>query len=160
MKRGFSNSRNGREKWISVPVNFQGGTLRARKRFSLEKEVRRARVFVCGLGYHELYINGTKQGDAVLNPGVTAYDKRVLYCAYDIGSDLQKGDNVIGVELGYGWYCGRKLIAQVYVEYTDGTVYRDYTANGYGWWMGGAPSRKTAYTAAKCTTRGSNPFIR
>lgn len=126
-------------KWISVPVNFQGGTLRARKRFSLEKEVRRARVCVCGLGYHELYINGTKQGDAVLNPGVTAYDKRVLYCAYDIGSDLQKGDNVIGVELGYGWYCGRKLIAQVYVEYTDGTVYRDYTANGYGWWMGGAP---------------------
>ena len=38
-------------KWISVPSNFQGQTLFARKQFFLEKEIRAARAYVCGVGY-------------------------------------------------------------------------------------------------------------
>ncbi len=34
-----------------------------RKEFALEKKIRRARVYVSGLGYYELYLNGKRVGD-------------------------------------------------------------------------------------------------
>ena len=37
-----------------------------RKTFVLSKPVARARVYVCGLGYYELHLNGRKVGDHVL----------------------------------------------------------------------------------------------
>ncbi len=43
-----------------------------------------ARVFISGLGYHELYINGKKVGDHVLDPAFTRYDVRTLYVAHDV----------------------------------------------------------------------------
>ena len=126
-------------KWVSVPVNFQGGTLLVRKRFQVEKPVRRARAYVCGLGYHECFLNGQKLGEARLNPGVTAYDKRVLYCTYDL-IGLKQGDNVFGAEVGYGWLGARKLLVQIYIDFEDGSCYEDHTANGWGWWVGGSPT--------------------
>src|ERR1700728_645351 len=47
-----------------------------RKTFNLSAPVKRATVYVCGLGYYELYLNGAKIGDHVLDPPVTQYDKR------------------------------------------------------------------------------------
>ena len=127
-------------KWVSVPSNFQGGTLLIRKRFPVEKKVTRARAYVCGLGYHECFCNGKKLGDARLNPGVTAYDKRVLYVTYDLEGALKQGDNVLGVEVGYGWLGMRNLLIQIYLDFEDGTCYEDHTANGWGWWVGGSPT--------------------
>ena len=39
-----------------------------RKAFRVEKPIRRATAYVCGLGYHELRLNGSKVGDHVLDP--------------------------------------------------------------------------------------------
>ncbi len=64
----------------------------------------RARVYLCGLGYHELYLNGAKVGDAVLSPAFTRYDRRALYLTYDVTALLQAGENVFGVILGNGFY--------------------------------------------------------
>src|SRR5438445_4658987 len=83
-----------------------------RRAFSIEKPIRRARVYVSGLGYYELFINGKKVGDRVLEPASTYYNNdqpfklrtRVLYVAHDVTDYLQKGSNVIGVMLGHGWY--------------------------------------------------------
>ncbi len=50
-----------------------------RKEFPIEKKLSRARVYVSGLGYYELRLNGQRVGDHVLDPGWTAYSKRVLY---------------------------------------------------------------------------------
>lgn len=128
-------------KWVSVPVNFNGGTLLFRKVLTLSegKKIVRARAYVCGLGYHEFFINGKKIGNSVLNPAVTEYGKRVFYCVYDMPG-LTAGENVVGIELGYGWYGSRKLLAQFYVEYEDGSVYEDHTSPAYGWWVGGSPT--------------------
>lgn len=131
-------------KWISVPGNFDGGTLLIRKRFGFDKEIQRARVYLCGIGYHELFVNGVKQGNAVLNPGQTAYGKRVLYCTYDVTDALVRGNNVIGAEVCYGWYGDRKILAEIFVEYTDGSTYGDHTSNGYGWWIGGSPTLRSS----------------
>jgi alpha-L-rhamnosidase len=107
-----------------------------RRTFSLGRRIRQARVYVCGLGYYELHINGQKIGDHCLDPAYTRYDKRALYVTYDVTSALRRGKNAIGVILGNGWYnvqtravwdfhkapwrAAPKLYLQLRVEYTDG----------------------------------------
>ena len=121
-----------------------------RKGFEVEKKVRQAKAYVCGLGFYEMYLNGKKVGDQVLAPAVTNYDKRVIqgilyhyddqstqrvyYNTFDITSFLQKGENTVGAILGNGWYNQRdrtvegcmwystpRLLLQVEIEYADGS---------------------------------------
>lgn len=75
-----------------------------RKVFHLQQQVRSATVTLCGLGYHELRLNGKKVGDHVLDPAFTRYDRRVLYVSHDVTDLLRQGENVVGVMLGNGWY--------------------------------------------------------
>ncbi|MDH4202828.1 MAG: family 78 glycoside hydrolase catalytic domain [Phycisphaerae bacterium] len=75
-----------------------------RKSFQAGKRVRRATVYVCGLGYYELRINGTQIGDYTLAPDYTRYDRRVIYNTFDVTDDIRRGENVLGVMLGHGWY--------------------------------------------------------
>ena len=75
-----------------------------RRTFEMPEGVTRARAYVCGLGYYELFLNGTKVGRRVLEPIVTQYDRHVGYSTLDVTSYLKPGVNVIGVILGNGWY--------------------------------------------------------
>ncbi len=75
-----------------------------RREFELASEVESASVRICGLGYYELRLNGSRVGDHVLDPVVTQYDKRVRAVTYDVSEQLQAGANAIGVILGNGWY--------------------------------------------------------
>ena len=75
-----------------------------RKSFDVEKPIRSAQVMVCGLGLHELYVNGQKVGDRVLEPAPTSYDKRSFYNVYDVKSLLEPGRNAMGLMLGNGFY--------------------------------------------------------
>ncbi len=107
-----------------------------RREFSVEKKVRRATAYVCGVGLSELYLNGQKVSDDVLSPAIAAYDKRAFYVTYDVTEQLRLGDNAVGVMLGNGrYYAPRvrvpaecltfgypKLRLQLNVEYTDGTA--------------------------------------
>ena len=111
-----------------------------RKEFTAAKPIRRARLYISGLGYYEAHLNGQRVGDHVLDTGWTTYTRRVLYSTYDVTSLLHQGRNAVGVMLGNGWYnplplrmfgrfnlreyltVGRpRLIAQLNIEYTDGT---------------------------------------
>ncbi len=75
-----------------------------RHQFELSKEVRRATLYICGLGMYEAYINGRHVGDSqVLSPAPTDYRKTVLYNAFDVTTLLSK-ENAIGVVLGNGRY--------------------------------------------------------
>jgi alpha-L-rhamnosidase len=98
-------------KWIGVPnvclVNWESKVLSApyfRKTFICHGLQSQVKVYICGLGYYELYFNGRKVGDQVLDPIVTQYDKRVRYVVYDVTEYLVAGRNVLGVILGNGWY--------------------------------------------------------
>ncbi|MBR2037850.1 MAG: family 78 glycoside hydrolase catalytic domain [Lachnospiraceae bacterium] len=75
-----------------------------RKSFSLPGKIKSGRVYICGLGYHVLYINGKRVGNGLLAPGVSQYDKTVYYETHDVTDYLISGDNVIGVVLGNGLY--------------------------------------------------------
>ena len=128
--------------WTAMPANFIGGSLRFRKILALpeNKKIVKARAYVCGLGYHEFYVNGQKIGNEVLNPSVTEYSRRVEYVTYDFTKELEDDkQNVIAFELGNGWYGTRKLMAQFYVYFDDGSVYEDHSAPVHGWWVSGSP---------------------
>ncbi len=106
-----------------------------RKEFETGKEIKAATAFVSGLGLFEMYINGKKIGDQVLAPGLTEYNKKAFYMAFDVTENLVKGDNAIGLVLGNGrffaprgnvptltrTYGFPKAICQIEIEFTDGT---------------------------------------
>ena len=77
-----------------------------RKEVTVDDSVVQARVYVSGLGFYELRVNGHKVGDAVLSPAFTRYDQTVLYQTFDITPFLRGGTNVFGIILGNGWYNG------------------------------------------------------
>ncbi|MBC3758675.1 family 78 glycoside hydrolase catalytic domain [Hyunsoonleella sp. SJ7] len=74
-----------------------------RKSFSISKEIASAQIAVCGLGLYELYLNGKKVGDRVLDPAQTSYDKRAFYVRHDITEAIGK-NNSLGLMLGNGFY--------------------------------------------------------
>ena len=62
------------------------------------------KVYISGLGYYLLYLNGKRVGDHVLDPIVTRYDMRARYVEYDVTPLLKPGSNTIAIILGNGWY--------------------------------------------------------
>lgn len=75
-----------------------------RKEFLLSNAIKRARLYISGLGLYECFINGQKVGTDVLAPALTDYSKRVNYNVYDVSELLKKNNNTIGVTLGNGYF--------------------------------------------------------
>lgn len=88
-----------------------------RKEISIEKNIHAAHIYIAGLGYNELYLNGKRIGSAVLNPGQTSYDKRAFYAIYDVTSALKKGKNAVGVMLGNGFYGQNMAFGVKFLDY-------------------------------------------
>lgn len=74
-----------------------------RKNFNLNKSVESAYLYVASFGYHEVYVNGQKVTDGVMNPVSSYMKKRLPYLTYDIKPYLNRGDNVIGIWHAAGW---------------------------------------------------------
>ena len=75
-----------------------------RRSFRLEAGVRKAILCVCGLGYNETFLNGSKVTSAILTPCLSNYDSTSYYNTYDVTAMLAPGENVLGVVLGNGLY--------------------------------------------------------
>lgn len=99
------------------------------------RKVKRAMLYISGLGTYEAYINGKRVGDDFLAPALTFYGKKVYYNTYDVTDLLNEGKNALGVVLGNGRYFwlraqGKpiagfglpRLLTQLVLEYTDGST--------------------------------------
>ncbi len=78
-----------------------------RSEFDLEKDAGKVVVHLCGLGFHELYINGKRPDSRFYAPSLSQYDCRVGYIDYDVTELVQPGKNAIVVFLGDGFYNSR-----------------------------------------------------
>lgn len=76
----------------------------ARRQFFLSKEVKRAQAKVCGLGQFVFWLNGQKVGNHELDPGWTNYRRLIQYVTFDVTDYLRLGGNVLGAEVGNGWF--------------------------------------------------------
>ena len=107
------------------------------KRFVVSQKVERATLFITAPGYYEARLNGQKIGDRVLDPSPTQFDKRIRYSTYLLDEDIIRGENVLKVLLGHGWYqvgahaawnfdaatwkAAPRMLAELKLEYADGT---------------------------------------
>ena len=108
-----------------------------RKEFTAEKEISEATVYMSGIGYSILSINGQLADDCFLDPCNTQYNKTVLYRTFDVTNLLvSKGKNALAVELGNGffkeeggvwnwgsaeWKDAPMLLFYLLIRYEDGT---------------------------------------
>lgn len=106
-----------------------------RKPFSVESEIKRARLYITALGIYEAEVNGQRVGDHVLAPG---YNFRHVYDTYDITDLVRRGDNAISTSVGERWFAGTLtskgghrnnygdtigLLSLLTVTLTNGTIY-------------------------------------
>ena len=112
--------------WTGQWINGQGEEGRVQafyKDFCLESIPKKARLYICGLGYFSAKINGRALDDAYFIPPVTDYSirntlieegshissgHRVNYYTYDIADFLCKGNNGLYVEVAGGYYSNRE----------------------------------------------------
>lgn len=117
----------------ALPLAPYDPAVRMRREFIIQKEIKRARLYITAHGIYEVKINGNEITDAVLTPGFTTYDKRIKYQVYDVDSFLDEGKNAIGVTIADGWYKGKialgrgceygevpGLLLKLLVNYEDG----------------------------------------
>ncbi len=77
-----------------------------RRDIRLQGKVKQATIYICGLGFYELTMNGQKIGDAEFAPLWSDYDKSVFYNTYDVTSNISPRTThlYMNVLLGNGFY--------------------------------------------------------
>ena len=76
-----------------------------RKEFkSKGKKLRRATLFISGLGLYEAYVNGSKINDHLLTVSPHDFSKTVPYHVHDVTGRIEDGENALGVILGNGYF--------------------------------------------------------
>ncbi|MGI6239153.1 MAG: family 78 glycoside hydrolase catalytic domain, partial [Christensenellales bacterium] len=112
-----------------------GGIPLLNRTFTLEKPVRRARIYATARGIYELSLNGARVGERLFEPGASQYDRHLFYQTYDVTQALTIGENAIDAALASGWwnegqtfhlmnynYWGdrQSLLLMLLIEYEDG----------------------------------------
>jgi alpha-L-rhamnosidase len=125
--------------WIAAQEDKAGEAVYFRRNFHLSGDVKNATLYVCGLGYHQLFLNGELLDSALLDPVCANYTKTCYYTMLpSIESSLVAGENCLCIALGEGWrrnegdylkYIGDRKIAffglpqlsaSLHIQYTDG----------------------------------------
>jgi alpha-L-rhamnosidase len=122
-----------------------------RKEFSLDRPIRRATLYMAGLGNLRMRLNGEPVGKDFFCSGWTDFNKRVYYFTYDVTGLVKQGPNALGGILGPGWYAGPistipqggiygpypRLYAQLEIELADGS--RETIASDETWKTAAGP---------------------
>lgn len=97
-----------RGKWIGQGEDY-GGDKSEAPLFACDfdvnlSSVKKARLYISGLGIFKAFLNGQELGETLFDPGESDAAKTVYYVTYDVGSLLRNGQNTLGVILGNGQY--------------------------------------------------------
>lgn len=130
--------------FIKPKRHIEGWAPYLRTKFRVESGLRSARLYVCGLGCGEYYINRQKVSEDMIDPPITNYEREVLYRIYDV-TELLGEENALVALLGEGWYSQSRvwssrgfkygdvcLLAQLELCYEDGR--KQIIATNTGTW--------------------------
>ncbi len=126
--------------WITHPLAKKRVPTCFRKDFELDEQPVDACLYVAGIGYHDVTINGIRSS-VCLDPAHTNYKKQVQYAVFtEISGFMKKGENALAVEVADGWrynsttlfdtvFAGRPveffgdtaLIAKLVLTFADGS---------------------------------------
>ncbi|WP_282147938.1 family 78 glycoside hydrolase catalytic domain [Algibacter lectus] len=133
---GLKNNSDWSGKWIGMqPELRQKSAPWFRNSFEINKTITKARLYVCGLGMHESWLNEKKIGNELLQPAQTDYNIRSFYVVHDVSTLINQGQNTLGFWLGDGFYnqdkvwganglsYGQpKVLAQLEITFDDGST--------------------------------------
>lgn len=106
---------------IGIPSEIDGPVPLLRRQFALDGVPTAARLRLSALGLVDAWINGVRVSDALLTPGWTSYQERILLDTYDVTGLLRAGENVIVLAVADGWYRGSFGFARRTAIYGDRT---------------------------------------
>ena len=116
----------GLDQWTGQWITGQGGegrVLAFQKLFRLSCVPKKARLYICGLGYFSARVNGRALDDSYFIPPVTDYSvrqpliqegshisshHRVNYYTYDVTHQLKAGENALYAEVAGGYYSNQE----------------------------------------------------
>ena len=120
--------------------------VRLRQRFEVRPDLVGAFLYASAQGVYQATINGTDVDDAVMKPGWTAYERRLLHESTDITALIRPGLNTVGVRLAGGWWTEEygfggdaarvygdqpSVGVQIHLAYADGS--RQIVLSGPDW---------------------------
>lgn len=113
------------------------GTVLLRRQFQAKGQPKKARLYVTARGIYDILLNGQRISEDYLNPGMTQYNKTLLYQTFDVTMLIQSGENCWMTQLNEGWWSGnatfetsnwnyfgdrQSLLAKLVLTYADGTT--------------------------------------
>ena len=117
-----------------------------RREFDLSGEPVEAILYASAQGVYQASINGTDVDDAVLKPGWTVYQRRMVHECTDVTDLLRPGRNCLGLRIAGGWWTeefgfygqARRIYGdqpaaacQLYVRFADGSA--EWITSGSDW---------------------------
>ncbi len=126
--------------WLSLPTTAPSASVF--RDVMIKAPLKEARLYICGYGVYEVFVDGRKAGEEYLQPGFDTYDLRQEYQTLDLTACLTPGSHRLKILLGNGWYRGRlvfeggfedlygdclKASAELDLTYADGTSARILT---------------------------------
>ena len=90
--------------WITSAEDQGERVLRFNKKFTVDKSVKTAVLYYCGLGYHDAMLNGNSLDVARLDPAHTNYAKTCYYRVNHVYiPDFREGENDLEIKVAPGW---------------------------------------------------------
>ena len=128
--------------WITSREDQGERVLRFNKKFTVDKPVKDAVLYYCGLGYHQALLNGAHMDYALMDPAHSNYVKTCYYRVSRLpGGQLPEGENRLEIKVAPGWrkngtdfmwsmlgarkiefYGDSVLWAYLHITYEDGTT--------------------------------------
>lgn len=115
--------------YIGLPV-ITPAAFYVRRLFSINEKPIRARGYLATEGFSELWCNGEKLTQFLLEPTNSDYQKHLYYRTFDMTDILRQGKNAVGVWLNNGWSAHGKFLFQLNMEYDDGSSETLYSEPG------------------------------
>ncbi|MBO4548198.1 MAG: family 78 glycoside hydrolase catalytic domain, partial [Abditibacteriota bacterium] len=92
-----------RADWIGIPGPTDHRAVYFSRVLELKDEPLSACLYVCGLGYHHVSINGAAPDDSALEPSHSNYARTAYYSVKPVAHCLRKGSNSIEIAVAEGW---------------------------------------------------------
>ena len=97
-----------------------------------EEEIRKVRLYGCGLGLADVFLNGEKTDRDYYEPWDTDYRKTVYYKVWNLDGMLRPGENVLGIWLGNGQYRNYEEVYTLPARYQKTDGWREKDSGFYG----------------------------
>lgn len=93
-----------RSAYITAPLSDEGYFPSFRKSFTVDKKVRKAKLFIASTSNFQAFLNGTSFGKGYLNASNSDFSKRVYYHTFDVTDKLAAGENVLSLIVSAGLF--------------------------------------------------------